>query len=200
MIACAREGARDQTRKPANAGRIHSVHRCSYACGGLAGTRWVRRAERGRATTSFARAPRRRARHGGAPVPRRQPPINKVTQATCGRSVAKGNGNLPRRFARCDVRAARMAAVVIGFRGIQDTLPEWSKGVDSSSTSASCVGSNPTGVICRRGGAVDLPNSRLAGCVLRVVARLSAGCWVQLRGVGGRSRPDFPMSEGRAKL
>ena len=28
----------------------------------------------------------------------------------------------------------------------RDTLPEWSKGVDSSSTSASCVGSNPTGV------------------------------------------------------
>ena len=27
-----------------------------------------------------------------------------------------------------------------------DTLPEWSKGVDSSSTSASCVGSNPTSV------------------------------------------------------
>ena len=25
-------------------------------------------------------------------------------------------------------------------------MPEWSKGVDSSSTSASCVGSNPTGV------------------------------------------------------
>ena len=30
----------------------------------------------------------------------------------------------------------------------QDSLPEWSKGVDSSSTSASCVGSNPTGVNC----------------------------------------------------
>ena len=29
-----------------------------------------------------------------------------------------------------------------------DTLPEWSKGVDSSSSSASCVGSNPTGVNC----------------------------------------------------
>ena len=29
----------------------------------------------------------------------------------------------------------------------QDSLPEWSKGVDSSSTSASCVGSNPTGVM-----------------------------------------------------
>ena len=27
-----------------------------------------------------------------------------------------------------------------------DTLPEWSKGVDSSSTSASCAGSNPAGV------------------------------------------------------
>ena len=32
-------------------------------------------------------------------------------------------------------------------RGLQDTLPEWSKGVDSSSTSASCVGSKPTSVI-----------------------------------------------------
>jgi hypothetical protein len=29
----------------------------------------------------------------------------------------------------------------------KDTSPEWSKGVDSSSTSASCVSSNPTGVI-----------------------------------------------------
>ena len=29
---------------------------------------------------------------------------------------------------------------------MKDPLPEWSKGVDSSSTSASCVGSNPTGV------------------------------------------------------
>ena len=28
-----------------------------------------------------------------------------------------------------------------------DSLPEWSQGVDSSSTSASCVGSNPTAVI-----------------------------------------------------
>ena len=41
--------------------------------------------------------------------------------------------------------------VASGFMGNllkdMDTLPEWSKGVDSSSTSASCVGSNPTGVI-----------------------------------------------------
>ena len=39
-----------------------------------------------------------------------------------------------------------------------DSLPEWSKGVDSSSTIARCVGSNPTAVIlvlcwCVRGGA-----------------------------------------------
>ena len=30
-----------------------------------------------------------------------------------------------------------------------DSLPEWSKGVDSSSTSESCVGSNPTAVIMK---------------------------------------------------
>ena len=35
--------------------------------------------------------------------------------------------------------------------GGRDTLPEWSKGVDSSSTSASCVGSNPTGVFVIHG-------------------------------------------------
>ena len=33
-------------------------------------------------------------------------------------------------------------------RNCIETLPEWSKGVDSSSNSASCVGSNPTGVNC----------------------------------------------------
>ena len=33
----------------------------------------------------------------------------------------------------------------------KDTLPEWSKGVDSSSTSASYVGSNPTGVTATQG-------------------------------------------------
>ena len=41
-----------------------------------------------------------------------------------------------------------------------DTLPEWSKGVDSSSTSASCVGSNPTGVILLWCGA--LPMARMS--------------------------------------
>ena len=59
------------------------------------------------------------------------------------------------------VVAVVVSAVVVGTPGgrsvvgldcghcefrVQDTLPEWSKGVDSSSTSASCVGSNPTGV------------------------------------------------------
>ena len=40
---------------------------------------------------------------------------------------------------------------------LQDTLPEWSKGVYSSSTSVSCVGSNPTGVIYDL-KPVDIPN------------------------------------------
>ena len=35
---------------------------------------------------------------------------------------------------------------ILTFQAV-DTLPERSKGVDSSSTSANCVGSNPTGVI-----------------------------------------------------
>ncbi len=35
---------------------------------------------------------------------------------------------------------------ISGGCSLQDSLPEWSKGVDSSSTSASCVGSNPTAV------------------------------------------------------
>ena len=38
-------------------------------------------------------------------------------------------------------------SLVVRKKQDRDTLPEWSKGVDSSSTSASCVGSNPTGVI-----------------------------------------------------
>ena len=38
-----------------------------------------------------------------------------------------------------------MPAIVITTSN--DSLPEWSKGVDSSSTSARCVGSNPTAVI-----------------------------------------------------
>ena len=43
-----------------------------------------------------------------------------------------------------------MIQIRISFKRDQsdtDTLPEWSKGVDSSSTSASCVGSKPTAVI-----------------------------------------------------
>ena len=50
--------------------------------------------------------------------------------------------------------ASRSHARGMRLKQQQDTLPEWSKGVDSSSTSENCVGSNPTGVIyhlsCRR--------------------------------------------------
>ena len=34
---------------------------------------------------------------------------------------------------------------------VRDSLPEWSRVVDSSSTSASCVGSNPTAVMLLQG-------------------------------------------------
>ena len=66
----------------------------------------------------------------------------------------------------------------------QDTFPEWSKGVDSSSTSASCVGSNPTGVI------VPLPN--VAAVSLAILAPSAAAKqeapWPNGRGIGLRSR------------
>ena len=41
----------------------------------------------------------------------------------------------------------KVAYISDGRVYVKDSLPEWSKGVDSSSTSASCVGSNPTAVI-----------------------------------------------------
>jgi hypothetical protein len=44
----------------------------------------------------------------------------------------------------------------------QDSLPEWSKGVDSSSTSESCVGSNPTAVTFTL-GQVNQPGKGLKG-------------------------------------
>ena len=40
-----------------------------------------------------------------------------------------------------------VSACVLADPLSEDTLPEWSKGVDSSSTSASCVGSNPTAAV-----------------------------------------------------
>ena len=44
-------------------------------------------------------------------------------------------------------QALRARVYLLLQPGAKDSLPEWSKGVDSSSTSASCVGSNPTAVI-----------------------------------------------------
>ena len=46
------------------------------------------------------------------------------------------------------VKAMELAKLIYSMaKASIDTLPEWPQGVDSSSTSASCVGSNPTGVI-----------------------------------------------------
>ena len=47
-------------------------------------------------------------------------------------------------------RAGGGLLVVLLHLWAYDSLPEWSKGVDSSSTSASCVGSNPTAVSVAR--------------------------------------------------
>ncbi len=41
---------------------------------------------------------------------------------------------------------AQLSCARLRHQICEDTLPEWSKGVDPSSTSASCVGSNPAGV------------------------------------------------------
>ena len=51
----------------------------------------------------------------------------------------------------------------------RDSLPEWSKGVDSSSTSASCVGSNPTAVI----------SSLVLSCGANNLYLIPAGCFVR---------------------
>ena len=55
----------------------------------------------------------------------------------------------------------------------RDSLPEWSKGVDSSSTSASCVGSNPTAVILP--SYFSLPRIYLKGCLLA-----DCNCWYRV--------------------
>ena len=64
------------------------------------------------------------------------------------------------------LRSSPAAAAAFVAERLQDSLPEWSKGVDSSSTSASCVGSNPTGVI--------LPLPSIAADSLAILARLAA--------------------------
>ena len=53
-----------------------------------------------------------------------------------------------RRRRVCREKVEMMSIQMPKIKNSVDTLPEWSKGVDSSSTSASCVGSNPTGVNC----------------------------------------------------
>ena len=76
-----------------------------------------------------------------------------------------------------------------------DSLPEWSKGVDSSSTSASCVGSNPTAVMSSGLAAPPPPppsNRRLPRS--RTTAGHAGGRGGR-RGEGqGRARPPAPAS------
>ena len=55
-----------------------------------------------------------------------------------------------------------------------DTLPEWSKGVDSSSTSANCVGSNPTGVIWLHSSSPTPTKKTKCGCSRHALAHRSS--------------------------
>ena len=75
------------------------------------------------------------ARAGALPLERRvvvQPLTTERRQDASSLTVRSGDRRLG-----CWSRARRAP-------GEQDTLPKWSNGVDSRSTSASCVGSNPT--------------------------------------------------------
>ena len=55
-----------------------------------------------------------------------------------------------------------------------DTLPEWSKGVDSSSASANCVGSNPTGVIWPHSNSPTPTKKTKCGCSRHALAHRSS--------------------------
>ena len=80
----------------------------------------------------------------------------------------------------------------------KDTLPEWSKGVDSSSTSATCVGSNPTDVIfvvSWRPGFAKSPhnNSRGATLLAHLYARMHLELWVGSDALG-HGPMQFPLA------
>lgn len=69
-----------------------------------------------------------------------------VTRPYCGPAVSTGKPDGgPQSCPRGG--SGSLSRAQFGWRDDKDSLPEWSKGVDSSSTSASCVGSNPTAVI-----------------------------------------------------
>lgn len=68
---------------------------------------------------------------------------------TCRPCVSTSGGNPCRGAGHACVHQNWLRKSPVPTRGLnidKDTLPEWSKGVDSSSTSASCAGSNPAGV------------------------------------------------------
>ena len=76
------------------------------------------------------------------------------------------------------LRSSPAAAAAFVAERLQDSLPEWSKGVDSSSTSASCVGSNPTAVI------PSLPRAGEVRPEFRFAAAASTGVADALRQFG----------------
>ena len=87
----------------------------------------------------------------------------------------------------------RLHIPVEGSMGTQqDSLPEWSKGVNSSSTSASCVGSNPTAVIFHFPLDLARDPQRLATALAPGRAEDVARAWLFWRASG--QAPSFERS------
>ena len=88
-----------------------------------------------------------------------------------------------------------------------DTLPEWSKGVDSSSTSANCAGSNPTGVIWLHSSSPTPAKNKVwlqQACSrpqkLLAQAELSEACHSQSRQINSTPRGEDSSPCGQSPL
>ena len=113
----------------------------------LAQAAWVKIPQLSIAFVSRADA---RGRQAGNRAPQDRPPhsLGLVSCQMLPKCLAKagaGTSNLHVPDGPC-VPMLVKCACASADTALQDTLPEWSKGVDSSSTSASSVASNPTAV------------------------------------------------------
>ena len=85
-----------------------------------------------------------------------------------------------------------MISLPFGMADVQDSLPERSKGVDSSSTSASCMGSNPIAVRKSRGEQKAEGSKKTRGTLANLGKQHSPAL---RQGFGGRSPPSQRMRE-----
>jgi hypothetical protein len=84
-------------------------------------------------------------------------PCDQPNVEPCGGSAGKPNNGQRCRLALASALASKPMMVCFSISCTEDSLPEWSKGVDSSSTSARCVGSNPTAVKSMHTSALFVP-------------------------------------------